>query len=220
MLLEKLISPIIPTLLATDSGTRALGLMEDNNLNQLPLIINNEYTTLVQEQYLSDLPNPDLPLGSIEFPEYKPAVIVTAHPFDAIRIAHAYSLDIIPVVDGSNTYLGAISRDNLFNYFSEHSGLNLPGGIIVLEVPPRDYSLAEIARICENDDITITCSQLSRDPETGLMQVTLKTNRTDLSGISRSFDRYGYVVKEVYGAELNEDLMLSRYQLLMNYLNI
>lgn len=220
MLLEKLISPVVPTLLPTDSGNRALQLMEANNMTQLPVVVNDEYAALIQEDSLLEWTTPESPLSMSDLLNYKPAVMISGHPFDALRLAHAYNLDIIPVIDSKHKYLGAITRNSLLSYLTENSGLDHPGGIIVLEVAPKNYSLAEIARICENEDVTITNTQLFTDPETGMLQVTIKTNRTDLSGVSRSFERYGYTILELFGAELREDHMLNRYQLLMNYLNI
>lgn len=220
MLIEKLISPVIPTLLPTDSGNRALHLMEENNVTHLPLVVDKEYTALVQEHVLIDWPTPESPLSMADFLDYKPAVIASGHPFDALRLAHTYNLDIVPVVDNMNIYIGAITRNNLLNYITENSGLDHPGGIIILEIAPRNYSLAEIARICENEDVTIISTQLYTDTDSDMLHVTLKTNRTDLSGVSRSFERYGYVIREIFGAELNEDHMLNRYKLLMNYLNM
>ena len=38
MNIEQLISPVVPTLELTDTGSRALSLMEENNFTQLPLI--------------------------------------------------------------------------------------------------------------------------------------------------------------------------------------
>lgn len=220
MMIEQLISPVIPALVLTDSGSRALMLMEENHVSHLPLITDEKYLGLVQEQTLMDWPAPESPLSMAALPDYRPAVFVSGHPFDALRVAHNHNLDIVPVVDETNTYLGAITRNNLLHFLTENSGLDHPGGIIILEVAPRNYSLAEIARICENDDVTVISTQLYTDVEHDMLQVTLKTNRTDLSNVSRSFERYGYVVREVFGADLNNDHMLSRYQLLMNYLNI
>jgi hypothetical protein len=126
----------------------------------------------------------------------------------------------VPVVDGGYKYMGAITRDDLLKYITENSGLDNPGGIIVLELAPRQYSLAEIARLCENEDVTIISSQLSTNSTTGLIEVTLKTNRTNLEALVSSFERHDYVVKEVFGAQSGAEDTMSRYQQLMNYINM
>ncbi len=221
MLIQQLISPIVPTLMLTDTGSRALYLMEENNLNQLPLVVEEHYMALVQENDVLDWNTPESQLSLADFLNYKPAVFATGHPYDALRIAHQQNLSIVPVVDNDNKYLGAITRDELLKYITENSGLNNPGGIIVLEMEPKNYTLFEIARICENEDVIIISTQLNTNNQSGTVEVTLKTNRTDLRAVVASFERHNYKVKEVYGEkDQDNDDVLGRYNLLMNYINM
>jgi acetoin utilization protein AcuB len=220
MFIERLISPVVPTLLPTDTGSRALSLMEANNLAQLPLLTGGKYTALVQERALLDWQTPERPLSGADFLQYRPAVFAFGHPFDALRVAHIHNLDIVPVVDKTDNYLGAITRDNLLRFVTENAGLDNPGGIIVLEIAPHNYSLAEIARICEHEDVVVVSSQLYTEAETGMLRVTLKTDRTDLGGLVDSFGRHGYRVCEVFGEQGAQEDMLGRYQLLMSYINM
>jgi hypothetical protein len=63
-------------------------------------------------------------------------------------------------------------------------------------------------------------TQVSNNEESGLLEVTLKTNRTNLEAIVSSFERHEYDVKEVFGAQDGREELLSRYNLLMNYINM
>lgn len=54
----------------------------------------------------------------------------------------------------------------------------------------------------------------------GKIEVTLKTNRTDLQGLASSFERHNYEVKQVYGQQSNFDDAITRYNELMNYINM
>ena len=132
---------------------------------------------------------------------------------------HQMNLSILPVVDNEQKYLGAITKDSLLKYIAERSGLDTPGGIIVLEIAPRNYTLYEIARICENEDVMIVNTQVYTN-ENGLMEVTLKLNRTVLDAVVSSFERHKYIVKQVYGSENNNEDIESKYNLLMNYINM
>lgn len=219
MNLEELISPIVPVLLPSDSGERALTLMDQNHFNQLPLVEDEKYMALVQENDVMDWGTPERALSSADFLNYRPAVFANGHPYDALRIAYQQQLSVIPVVDNDNTYLGAITKDSLLKYVSENSGVENPGGIIVIEVAPRDYSLAEIARICENEEVMVISSQLKNNVA-GKIEVTLKTNRTDLQGLSSSFERHNYIVKQVFGQQMNIDDTMNRFNELMNYINM
>lgn len=221
MLNEKLISPIVPTLLPTDTGNRALYLMEENHLTQLPLVSEEKYVGLVKENDVLDWNNPENAIGGGgDLLYYRPAVLATGHPYEALRIAHQQNLSVVPVVDKSNTYVGAITRDNLLKFVAENSGLDTPGGIIVLEIEPRDYSLVEIARLCENENVIITSSQLFTNSATGMMELTIKTNRVELGAVISAFERHGYNIQDVFGEQGSYEDMMSRYKLLMNYLNM
>lgn len=220
MVIEQLISPVVPTLLPTDTGSRALSLMEENNLTQLPLVADEKYMALVQESDVLDWDTPESPLSKASFLNYRPAVFASGHPFEALRVAHQQNLSVLPVVDNENTYLGAITKDNLLRYITENSGVDNPGGIIVVELDPRDYSLSEIARICESEEVIIISTQIATNKVTGKIEVTLKTNRTDLQGLAASFERHNYSVLQVYGEQTHYEDMLDRYQLLMNYINM
>src|ERR1043165_5751509 len=220
MIIEQLISPVVPTLLPTDTGTKALVLMEENNLTQLPLVLENKYMALIQENDVLDLDNTDAQLSAADLLDYKPAVFASGHPFEALRVAHQQNLSIVPVINNENTYLGSITRDDLLKYIAENSGLDSPGGILVLEIEPRNYSLNEIARICESEDVIIISTQLFTNRVSGKIEVTIKTNRNDLSAVVQSFERHEYVVKEVFGEQSGNEYMMDRYKLLMNYINM
>lgn len=220
MLIEKLISPVVPTLLPSDTGSHALTLMEENHLTQLPLVVNNLYTALVQENDVLDWNTPERPLSGADFLNFRPAVLAGGHPYDALRIAHAENLSVVPVVGRENQYMGAITRNELLRYITESSGLDNPGGILVLEMELRDYSLWEIARICESEDVLIISTQVHTNKESGKLEVTIKTNRTDLQGVVQSFERHNYTIKEVFGDTSVQEDMRNRYNLLMNFINM
>ena len=163
---------------------------------------------------------PESPLSKGDFLSYRPAVFSNSHPYDALRMAHKHNLGVVPVIDADNNYLGAITRNELLTYITESSGLDNPGAIIVLELDPRNYTLVEIARICENEDVHIISTQLKNNVHSGKIEVTIKTNRTDLGAVISSFERHNYVVKDVFGEQNNDEDMRDRYDMLMNFINM
>jgi len=136
-----------------------------------------------------------------------------------MKIMHQMNLAVLPIIDHELKYVGCATTESLLKYMTENSGINNPGGIIVLEVPPRNYTLYEIARICENEDVIIMNLQVHTN-EQGKLDVTLKLNRSTLDAVVSSFERHNYHVKEVYGDESKKDDMMDKYKLLMNYLNM
>jgi acetoin utilization protein AcuB len=219
MNVEQLISPAIPTLVPADTGNQALALMEENNVTELPVVLDDNYIGLVLESDVLDWTKPGSALSGSDFLTYKPAIIASGHPFEALRLAHQMNLSVLPVIDKHHKYIGAITKEGLLKYITENSGIDTPGGIIVLEISPRDYTLVEIARICENEDVIIMNTQVHAN-ENGKLDVTLKVNRTAIEAVVSSFERHNYIVKEVYGENTGNDDIAGKYNLLMNYINM
>lgn len=217
---QKLISALVPTLLPEDTGDKALALMEENNLTQIPVVADDKYMALVKEDDVLDWDTPDEPIGKSNFMRYSPAINATRHPFDAIKLANSQNISVLPVVDDENNYLGAITHETIIKYLAEDTGLEAPGGILVLEIAPKDYSLYEVARICESEEVVIIRSQIRSNKDTGKLELTIKTNRNDVDSLASAMERYGYVVMKVYGEHSNKDDMMDRYNLLMSYINM
>lgn len=218
MSIEQLISPAVPTLRPEDTGDHALALMEEHKLAQLPLVSEDNYIALITENELLDADNVG-PLSNPDFLNFKPAIHSLTHPFEALRIMNQMRLSVLPVIDTEQKYVGSITESTLLKYVAENSGVENPGGIIVLEVQPRNYTMYEIARICENEDVAILSSQVHTN-EQGMLEVTLKVNRTVLGGVAASFERHNYHVIGVYGEETNREDITGKYNLLMNYINM
>src|SRR4051812_23630768 len=127
MSVSQIISPVVPTLALTDTGDRALALMEENNLTQLPVVTEENYVALISENDLLDWSTPDQPLLSAAFLNFKPAINALGHPFEALRIQHQMSLSILPVIDEERKYVGAVTKDDLLRYIAENSGIDNPG---------------------------------------------------------------------------------------------
>jgi acetoin utilization protein AcuB len=131
----------------------------------------------------------------------------------------ANKLSVVPIVEDKQM-LGVVTYDDLLRNTSDFLSLNLPGGLIVLEVENKAYSFAEISRIVESNDAQITQLNTFTNTETGLMQVTIRVSKLEISGIVSTFQRYEYNVKAYFGEELYENELRSNYDHLMHYLKI
>ena len=109
----------------------------------------------------------------------------------------------------------------LIRSIGEMAAMKLPGGIIVLELNSNDYSLAQIARIVEDNDAKILSSHITSSVDSMKMEVTLKINRVDLTSIIQTFLRFDYTIKASYQSnDRNEDVLRSNYDQFMMYLNV
>jgi CBS domain-containing protein len=220
MFIHQLISSDIPVLHPADTGDKALQLMQELHVAHLSMVDGEEYKALVREDDILNWETPEAPLSSAEFLNFRPVVYGNQHPYEAIRRAVEQNISVVPVINEENKYLGSIGRDDLLEYLSKNSGLDQSGGIISLEMKPVDYSLSEISRICENNDVILLNVQVFTFPDKEMMEVVLKTNTKEIQSLIASFERYEYTVKEVFGELPAMESMLDRYQSLMHYINM
>jgi len=220
MSVKKIISYEVPTILPDDTGDTAMRLMEENNIEEIPVVYNDQYLALIKQDDMMEWDTPEKPVTASDFLRYSPAVFSEGHAYEALSLAYNQRLSVIPIIDEQNKYLGAATRETLLNYLAENSGLDNTGGVIVLEIKPTEYSLYEIARICESEEISIITTQLFTNRATGKLELTIKTNRSNLESLATTYERFGYTVKELYGERSNKDDMMDRYNLLMAYINM
>lgn len=217
MNIEQLIAGSIPVLNTEDTIARALEILDESGMDALPVVNGDDYAGFISENQLLEFPDDNLKLEGIT--QYKPAIQRASHPFDAISIMHQASLSLLPVVDHEGKYMGCIDRAHVVDYIALTSGISNPGGVLVLEIPPRNYSMYEIARICENEDVTLLAMH-SRTNENGMLEITMKLNRSVLDAVVGSFERHNYHVVAVYGKQGDKEDVMDKYNLLMNYLNM
>ena len=116
--------------------------------------------------------------------------------------------------------LGIVTYNDLLRNTSDFMSLNDPGGLIVLEIEGKNYSLAEINRIVESNDAQITQVNTYLDPASATTQVTIRVSKLEVSDIISTFQRYEYSVQYYFGEELYENELRYNYDNLMNYLKI
>jgi len=220
MFIHQLISPEIPALKPGDTGDKALQLMQELHVAHLSLVDGDEYKALVREDDILNWNTPEAPLSSAAFLDFRPVVYGNQHPYEAVRRAIQQHISVVPVINEANKYMGAISRSELFEFLTSNSGLEQSGGIITLEMKPIDYSLSEIARICESNDVILLNVQVFTYPEQEMMEVVLKTNTKEIQSLIASFERYEYTVREIFGDLPSAESLMDRYQSLMHYINM
>jgi len=105
--------------------------------------------------------------------------------------------------------------------FNNMAAMQMPGAVVILEMNVLDYSMAQIARIVEENNAKIWSSHVTPAADSLKMELTLKINQSDLTFIIRSLTRYGYVIKASFQAQnRNDDLIRNHYDQFMLYLNV
>lgn len=115
--------------------------------------------------------------------------------------------------------MGVVSVYCMIRELSQMASVNQPGGIVVLELNQNDYSLIEIAQIVEGNDAKILSANITSQPETQKLELTLKINHTNIDAIIQTFNRYDYIISASYHESNFDDLLKDRYEELMRYIN-
>ncbi|MBW6489983.1 MAG: CBS domain-containing protein [Lentimicrobium sp.] len=220
MLAKELISDEIMPLKTSDSGLNALNWMEEFRVSHLPIVNDSDFLGLISESDIYELGNFEEPIGNHPLGLIKPYVYDNQHVYDVIGQVHQQKLSLIPVLDHQNHYLGSITLICLVKYFARLAAVDNPGGIIVLEMGIRDYSLSEIARLVEMNDSSILSLYVSTLPDSTRMEVTLKINRMDIGPIIQTFDRYNYTIKASFFEGESSEALRDRYDSLMKFLEL
>ncbi len=221
MLAIDLISEVVPSLKTSDLGQTALNWMEIFRISHLPIVNNQDFLGLISDADIYDMNNPNEAIGNHSLTLLKPYVVSEQHIFEVIGLASRLKLTVVPVLDKNMHYKGVITTSDLIRHIASLSSMDQPGGIIVLEMIERDYSLSQIAQIVESNNIKVLSLYINSLADSTKLEVTLKVNSSDLISVIRTFERYNYEVKSWVSDNDSMDHFYSeRFDMLMKYLNI
>lgn len=208
-----------PVLNAQDDPINALNLMDEYRVNHLPVVENGKYMGMISESALLGVESIADDENTLQLQLLKISVHPDTHILDILKVVSQHAIGAVPVVDSENNYLGVIMQEDLVARISEMQGVHQPGGIIVLEMWEKDYSMQQIARIIEENNAKILSTTVSAG-EDGKIELNIKINQPDLNAIMQSFERFGYTIKGSYQEPIYTEELKSRYDELMRFLNI
>jgi CBS domain-containing protein len=215
---QTLLSPTVPALTVGDAVGQALYRMAEHGVEHLPVVgAGGHLVGLISETVLRAHPDPDTPLAALVGGE---SVFVTAdtHVFDAAHRMLAHGLSVMPVAGADGRYLGLVVRPALFGQLAHMLATEEPGAIVVLEGRRRDFSLAQLAHLIEQNDVRILSVSSEDDPGAGLVRVTLKLNVTDTARVRHLMEHHGYRIVALFD-EADTDLQ-GRVDAFLRYLEV
>lgn len=192
--------------------------MDELRVNDLPVVENGLFLGLANE---SDFLNAEVYSGEVQeaLDLLNVSVLPESHVLDVLKVASENDITVIPVVGEGNNYLGSITTVDLLDHLAEMLGVMRDGGIIVLQVPERDHSIQQIARIIEENNAKILSLSVVPASE-GNLEMHIKIDLPDLNPILQSLERFDYVVLSKFQAAQFDNELKDRYDELMRYLNM
>jgi CBS-domain-containing membrane protein len=202
-----------------DTVAQAIETMEAEQVFTLPVLDGQQFLGVVE---LDDLESASLQdeLETLQPLFLKVSVRTGDHFIQALRLRSKYQLDIVPVLNEQQEWEGVIESARLLDQASQLLGAEETGSMVVLGMSRTDYAPGEINRLVESNDATIMNMNAVTDPASGMLQVMIRINKEDISGIIATFQRYEYKVLYHYGEEAFDNSLQNNLEHLFNYLNI
>jgi acetoin utilization protein AcuB len=222
MLAEELVNTMLPILHPSDSVGRAIDVMQDSGVAQLAMVEAEAFQGIFDENLLLNIPDESLPLAHLPLQDTTAFATNYQHIYELISLANRHQLKIIPVINESRSYAGSIVVNDMMARFADLMGAQEEGAIIVLKITNRDYSMTEISRLIESNDVKIISSHyggaaIGQFDEATL---TLKLNRTDITATVATLERFGYHIDGVFGQSSTRDFDNDRLGMLFRYLDV
>ncbi|WP_167276843.1 CBS domain-containing protein [Dyadobacter arcticus] len=221
MLAASLINPMIPLLKPSDSVSTALDWMEEYGVKQLVVADLGVYQGIVSEDILFDIVDNSELLARIIIQHKDIFAAEDQHPYELLRLVNQFGLKIIPVLHDDHSFAGSILSNDLVEHFVNELGVQEKGAVIVLKVSERSYSLSEISRLIESNGTRILSSYYSSGEiynPTNEARLTLKLNRTHITPIIATLERFGYEIEEAHANDPIESVDQERLDMLLRYL--
>ena len=220
MIDSKLIRNDIKPLTPEISVHEALETMEEYKVSHLPVFEHEQYIGLISENDLLDAYDHSLNIKEGSSKLIRSFIPADRHIIDAIKVFGDLKLSLLPVLDEEESYEGYLLPSDIVKSMGQMLSFNTPGGILILTINNNDFFMSQIAQIVESNDAKILASYLTAAEGSTQIELTLKINKTDLSSVIQSFNRYNYSVSATYH-QSSDDLDLQfRYDNFLKYLNI
>jgi CBS domain-containing protein len=219
MLVSEITHTAIPALHYDDTVEEAIALLEQNNVQHLPVLNEDKYEGVLSLEELLDANNADQ-VSTLKTKFIHVSVPANQHFLTALKVMAAADVSVLPVLSQNNEYTGTVSQQGLLHALYTYLNCDEPGGIFVVEMYKQSFSVGELCRLVETNDAFVTQLNTYTEHLSGLLIVTFKINKTEVSDVLATLQRYEYTVRYYFGEEYYENALKENFENLMSYLNV
>ena len=221
MIASELINHMVPPLKLSDDADKAVVWMEELRCNFLPVVDKRKFLGLISEDIILQGENIEKKIREFELVGVRCFVNENTHFYDILKKASDFGVQSVAVIDDGGEYAGVITVQDCINVFSQSAAVQTPGGIIVLSMEHRDYSLAEISRLVEENGVKIMSSNVRIDPiDAHKIKLTLKINTLEMNRVVATLERFGYKIISRFQDSTTDDNEKDRLDMFFRYLEM
>lgn len=220
MLVSEIIQSSIPVLHFTDTVETALDLLQDNNIEHLAVINNDIYKGLLSMDELLSAEDTADEISTLTAKLIHISIKNNQHFLAALKLINESNISILPVLTDTKEYIGVVTEKSLAHALNTFLNTEIPGGIFVVEMPREKFSVGELCRLVETNDAFVTQFNTYTEHVSGLLIVTFKINKVEVSDVLAALQRYDYTVRYYFGEEFFENNLKENFENLMSYLNV
>ncbi|MDO5510735.1 MAG: CBS domain-containing protein [Weeksellaceae bacterium] len=218
MLIVDLISQEFKPVKLSYTVERALQILDGFKVTHVPLIEGTTYIGCLSEALLNRLPLDEklqVAKNQLEF------FFITEQStvFDSINVFYTHNTNMIPVLSNDEHYLGHITIEDVVGVVSKLPLVGEPAAMITIGAPLQKMSMVEIAKIVEANNGKIFGMFISKMDESDA-EITVKYSAENLTSVSETFERFGYVILRKFFIDRKVDLLEDRYNQFMKYLEM
>lgn len=218
MIAKKLISKEIQTLTLETTGGEALSIMQEFHLSHLAVVEDNKLLGIISEEDIWNMNDEGNKIKSICDKIEMFYMPLGRDVFEIVKYMDEHKLTLLPIM-GDGKYFGAITQQSVIEALASIVAIQESGGVIILEMNKKDYSMSEISQIVESNNLKILSAYVTDVDEKNNIKLTLKLNKIDIAAVIQTFERYKYNVAASYNYSENTDNVSDRFDSLMRYLN-
>ncbi len=215
------VNSLIPVLKPEDNIAKATALLDDLNLDQLPVVYQGQFHGFISSDMLFDDLFDHSSVGEYALDPNKGVVYANQHFYEVVKAFSDSDSTLLAIVDENQEYLGAFQARDLLKAFAQTTAVQASGSVIEISSKLIDYSLAEITRLIEADGVKVLGCFLQNDLEDpNIIRVTLKLDRKDASRTVATLERFSYKVVSLFQEASVASYEKERLDALLRYLDI
>ncbi|MCS6795229.1 MAG: cbs domain containing protein [Raineya sp.] len=218
---QNIFNPYIRPIREGENTEKALQIMENLHCYTLPCVDeNNYYKGLISENTLLDIYQDTIHFENLPLLFSNTFIYENQHWLEAVSLFNEQTT-LVAVLDKEGKYQGCITSQDILKQIGQSYAFQELGSILILSVNQWDYSLTEIARLVESNNAKILYLTTQTLPQEPLrLYVLLKINKTELTRIIATFERFGYEIVAKFQQEpVFADTDQERLEMLWKYLS-